>query len=103
MPKYTCRRSDSDELLAQNETFMEKVFEYNEVVLTAAEVLRVLPEFMKGYVGPFIGKRNSVQDVVFHMIDDVVARRMEEQKTAKAQGTSWSTPVSFSSPLRISL
>ncbi len=29
---------------------MKKVFEYNELVITAAEVLRVLPEFMKRYI-----------------------------------------------------
>jgi hypothetical protein len=30
--------------------FLEKIHEYNEVVITAAEILRVLPEFVKRYI-----------------------------------------------------
>ena len=34
--------------LAQNQVFMEKVLEYNELVVIAAEVLRITPNFLKG-------------------------------------------------------
>jgi hypothetical protein len=33
---------------------MEKIFQYNELVITAAEVLRVLPEFLKRYVKAYV-------------------------------------------------
>lgn len=34
--------------LAQNEVFMKNVLEYNELVVIAAEVLRITPKFLKG-------------------------------------------------------
>ncbi|KAI0865027.1 cytochrome P450 [Xylaria cubensis] len=66
--------------LAQNELFMKKIFEYNELVISAAEVLRVMPEFLKKIIGPYVGRHTSVQDKVFNLINDVVARRLEEKK-----------------------
>ncbi|KAI1120565.1 cytochrome P450 [Nemania abortiva] len=69
--------------LAENAIFMRKIFEYNELVIRAAEMLRVMPEFLKKIVGPYIGRHTSVQDTVFNMINDIVIRRMEERKLAQ--------------------
>ncbi|KAI0114415.1 cytochrome P450 [Nemania sp. FL0031] len=66
--------------LAENESFIKKIFEYNELVIQAAEILRVMPEFLKKLVGPYIGRHTSVQDTVFNMINNVVMRRMEERR-----------------------
>ncbi|KAF2972271.1 hypothetical protein GQX73_g1247 [Xylaria multiplex] len=78
--------------LAENEIFMKKIFEYNELVIRAAEVLRVMPEFLKKLVGPYIGRHTSVQDTVFNMINDVVIRRMEERRLAQNGETSSPPP-----------
>lgn len=66
--------------LAENDDFMSTIFKYNEIVITAAEVLRVLPEVMKKVLGPYVGQHTSVQGKVFDAINDVVARRLEEKK-----------------------
>ncbi|OTA92253.1 hypothetical protein M434DRAFT_396605 [Hypoxylon sp. CO27-5] len=66
--------------LCQDEVFMKKIFEYNELVITAAEILRVLPGFLKGILGPYIGRHTSVQEKIFNTINDLVTRRMEEKK-----------------------
>ncbi|TRX87721.1 hypothetical protein FHL15_011383 [Xylaria flabelliformis] len=78
--------------LAQNELFMKKIFEYNELVISAAEVLRVMPEFLKKIIGPYVGRHTSVQDKVFNMINDVVARRLEEKKLLESGQISSSLP-----------
>ncbi|KAI1740381.1 cytochrome P450 [Xylaria scruposa] len=78
--------------LAQNELFMKKIFEYNELVISAAEVLRVMPEFLKKIIGPYVGRHTSVQDKVFNMINDVVARRLEEKKLLESGQVSSSLP-----------
>ncbi len=36
--------------LAKNKYFMASILEYNELVLTSAEVLRLTPDFLKPYV-----------------------------------------------------
>ncbi|ROV87437.1 hypothetical protein VSDG_09838 [Cytospora chrysosperma] len=77
--------------LAQNDFFMSKIFEYNELVITAAEILRLLPDFMKRIIGPHIGRHTTVQDKVFDMINGVVARRLEEKKLREA-GEFFSSP-----------
>ncbi|KAI0890679.1 cytochrome P450 [Annulohypoxylon maeteangense] len=78
--------------LSQNEEFMEKIFEYNELVITAAEILRVLPEFLKGIIGPYIGRHTSVQEKIFNMINGLVTRRMEEKKLVETGEISSSPP-----------
>lgn len=41
--------------LAENKVFMKSVLEYNELVVIAAEALRITPGFLKkyGYLSPF--------------------------------------------------
>ncbi|XDG09977.1 hypothetical protein ABKA04_009592 [Annulohypoxylon sp. FPYF3050] len=78
--------------LSQNEVFMEKIFEYNELVITAAEILRVLPGFLKGILGPYIGRHTSVQEKIFDMINDLVTRRMQEKKLRETGEISSSPP-----------
>ncbi|CAG8952927.1 hypothetical protein HYFRA_00007642 [Hymenoscyphus fraxineus] len=69
--------------LAQNELFMQKIFQYNEEVITSAEVLRLVPKFMKSIIGPYLGG-HKVQDTVFNMISDLVSRRLEEKRHRQA-------------------
>ncbi|KAI0867248.1 cytochrome P450 [Hypoxylon argillaceum] len=70
--------------LAENETFMKNILEYNELVIRAAEILRVMPGFLKRVIGPYIGKHATVQDIVFNnMINDLVTQRMNDKKLAK--------------------
>ncbi|KAI1390593.1 cytochrome P450 [Hypoxylon trugodes] len=78
--------------LAQNEVFMQKIFEYNELVISAAEVLRVMPGFMKRFIGPYLGRRTDVQDAVFSMINDLVTRRLEEKKLVESGEISTPPP-----------
>ncbi|KAI1114784.1 cytochrome P450 [Nemania sp. NC0429] len=66
--------------LAENEIFMTKIMEYNNLVIRTAEILRLLPRFLKKLVGPYLGQHKNVQDTIFSMIHDVVSRRMEERR-----------------------
>ncbi|PSR88504.1 cytochrome P450 [Coniella lustricola] len=66
--------------LANNEKFMSKIFTYNQVVIQAAEVLRLLPEFMKSIVGPIVSRTSEIQSFIFETLNEVVARRMEDRR-----------------------
>lgn len=95
---------------------MKNILEYNELVIRAAEILRVMPGFLKRSVlfdtkrhaikylchrliGPYIGKHATVQDIVFNnMINDLVTQRMNDKKLAKTGEISSPPPViSFNS------
>ncbi|KAI1475139.1 cytochrome P450 [Daldinia eschscholtzii] len=78
--------------LAKNEVFIKNIFEYNELVISAAEVLRVMPEFMKRIIGPYVGKHTTIQDTVFNMINELVTRRLEEKKLRESGEISTPLP-----------
>ncbi|KAI0384947.1 cytochrome P450 [Hypomontagnella monticulosa] len=78
--------------LAQNESFMKTIFQYNELVISAAEVLRVMPWFLKPIIGPYVGRITSIQDKVFDMINDLVTRRLKEKKLAETGEISTPPP-----------
>ncbi|KAF2704335.1 cytochrome P450 [Pleomassaria siparia CBS 279.74] len=66
--------------LGANEVFMSTVFQYNEIVLNAAEVLRIMPEWLKSIVGPLIKRYGGIQQRVFSMLNEVVIQRLEDKK-----------------------
>ncbi|CAO2654954.1 Nn.00g116870.m01.CDS01 [Neocucurbitaria sp. VM-36] len=70
--------------LAQNEVFMKNVLEYNELVVIAAEVLRITPNFLKKWVGTFFKNQGGIQATVFSMINEVVERRLKEKADREA-------------------
>ncbi|KAI0842314.1 cytochrome P450 [Hypoxylon sp. FL0890] len=78
--------------LAQNALFMTKIFEYNELVITAAEILRIMPEPVKRIIGPYVGRHTSVQDKVFNLINDVVSRRLERRRLAETGAITSPSP-----------
>jgi hypothetical protein len=43
-----------------NELFMSTIFQYNEIVLNAAEILRVMPEWLKKYLALIISHRTPL-------------------------------------------
>ena len=55
---------------------MEKIFQYNEVVIWAAEVLRVMPEFIKRFVSKImLNNFNSDNTVVVtsdHILENIM-------------------------------
>ncbi|OAL54549.1 cytochrome P450 [Pyrenochaeta sp. DS3sAY3a] len=72
------------EELAENEVFMKSVLEYNELVVIAAEALRITPSFLKRYVGPLFKNHGGIQDTVFRMINEIVERRLAEKAAREA-------------------
>jgi hypothetical protein len=79
--------------LAQNPVFMHNVLEYNELVVVAAEVLRITPYFLKGWVGTFFKNQGGIQATVFKMINDIVERRLVEQADREAGLIDFPAPV----------
>lgn len=70
--------------LAKNEVFMKSVLEYNELVVIAAEVLRITPNFLKRWVGTFFKNQGGIQATVFQMINEVVERRLKDKADREA-------------------
>ncbi|KAF5006715.1 hypothetical protein FDECE_6925 [Fusarium decemcellulare] len=71
-------------ILSEDETFMKSIFKYNEIVINAAEVLRLVPGCLKWIIGPLVGRTQSVQTIVFDGIHRVVSCRLEAKRRAKA-------------------
>jgi cytochrome P450 len=63
---------------------MKTVLEYNELVIIAAEVLRVTPRMFKSVVGTILRDWKNIQATVFRMISEVVERRLQEKEAREA-------------------
>jgi cytochrome P450 len=71
--------------LAKNESFMVSALEYIEQTLICAEIVRVLPKFMRPFVGNTLGSRLHAQDIIFNTLLPIAEQRVIE-RDAKAAG-----------------
>ncbi|CAH0051924.1 unnamed protein product [Clonostachys solani] len=71
--------------LAKNDGFMVSALEYIEETLICAEIVRVLPTFIRPVIGSILGRRLTAQDVIYNTLLPIAEQRVEE-RDLKAMG-----------------
>jgi cytochrome P450 len=71
--------------LAKNDAFMVSALKYIEETLICAEIVRVLPKFMRPVVGTILGRQLAAQDTIYNTLLPIAEQRVLE-RDLKAAG-----------------
>ncbi|KAI0886348.1 cytochrome P450 [Annulohypoxylon maeteangense] len=69
--------------LSKDEKFMEAGMVFIEQTLLIAEVVRLLPHSISGYIGDFLAKRLNSGKIIYDSLEPVVSKRFEERELRK--------------------
>ncbi|CAG9957158.1 unnamed protein product [Clonostachys rosea f. rosea IK726] len=68
-----------DKHLAKNDGFMVSAWEFIEETVICAEIIRVLPKFIRPVIGSILGHRLAAQDVIYNTLLPIAEQRVVER------------------------